>query len=47
MEYVEVASGFLPELPGARAKAFRQIEEFFNLNLYDFDVRVGPTKEVK
>ena len=34
-------------VPGARAKLFRQIEEFFNLNLYDYKVEIGPTKEVK
>lgn len=34
-------------LPGSHAKKFRQMSEFFNLNLYDFGVKVGPTKELK
>jgi hypothetical protein len=46
-EYIEVGSGFAQNVPGAKAKLFRQIEEFFNLNLYDYKVKVGPTKEVK
>jgi dipeptidyl aminopeptidase/acylaminoacyl peptidase len=46
-EYVEVGSGFAENVPGAKAALFRQIEEFFNLNLYDYKVKVGPTKEVK
>jgi dipeptidyl aminopeptidase/acylaminoacyl peptidase len=46
-EYFEVGAGFAQNLPGDRAKMFRRIEEFFNLNLYDFNVKVGPTKEVK
>lgn len=46
-EYVEVGSGFAENIPGARAKLLRQIEEFFNLNLYDYKVEVGPTKVIK
>ena len=46
-EYVEVGSGFGENIPGAKAKLFRQMEEFFNLNLYDYNVKIGPTKEVK
>lgn len=46
-EYVEVGSGFGESIPSARAKLFREIEEFFNLNLYDYNVKVGPTKVVK
>ncbi len=46
-EYVEVGSGYAENIPGARAKLFRQIEEFFNFNLYDYKVKVGPTTEVK
>ena len=46
-EYVEVDSGFAQRLPAARAKVFRRIEEFFNLTLYDYKVKVGPTKELK
>jgi dipeptidyl aminopeptidase/acylaminoacyl peptidase len=46
-DYMEVESGFEQGLPAARAKVFRRIEEFFNLNLYDYNVKVGPTKEIK
>jgi len=46
-EYVEVESGFGENVPGAKARLFRRIEEFFNLNLYDYKVKIGPTREVK
>jgi hypothetical protein len=47
VDYLEVGSGFAQNLPGERARVFRRMEEFFNLNLYDYDVKVGETKEVK
>ena len=34
-------------LAGERVKTFRRVEEFLNLNLYDFGVKIGPAKEVK
>ncbi len=46
-EYVELGSGYAENIPAAKARLFRQIEEFFNLNLYDYKVKVGPTREVK
>jgi len=46
-DYVELGSGYAENIPAARARLFRQIEEFFNLNLYDYKVKIGPTKEVK
>ncbi len=46
-EYVELGSGYAENIPAARARLLRQIEEFFNLNLYDYKVKVGPTREVK
>jgi pimeloyl-ACP methyl ester carboxylesterase len=47
-EYVELRSNdFALGLPTARAKVFRQIEEFFNLNLYDYKVKVGEVEEKK
>eukprot|EP01036_Dinobryon_divergens_P032662 gene32662-42302_t len=44
-EYLQTTTpeGFY--LAGERVKTFRRIEEFLNLNLYDFGVKVGPTKE--
>jgi len=47
VEYVTVGSGYAQNVPAAKAKVLRQIEEFFNLNLYDFKVEIGPTTEVK
>jgi dipeptidyl aminopeptidase/acylaminoacyl peptidase len=46
-EYFEVSAGFASDLPGARARVFRQVQEFFNLTLYDYNVKVGESKEVK
>ncbi len=46
-DYVQAENSADQDLPGARAKTFRRIEEFFNLNLYDFGVKVGPSKEIK
>lgn len=45
-EYLEVKRDFALGLPAARTKAYRQIEEFFNLHLYDYNVKLGPTKEI-
>ena len=41
----EISGG--SDLPSERTKMFRRIGEFFNLNLYDYRVKVGPTKEIK
>jgi dipeptidyl aminopeptidase/acylaminoacyl peptidase len=46
VEFAEIGKDFERGLPAARAKAFRQIEEFFNLNLYNYKVDVGQSKEV-
>lgn len=46
-EYVELGSGYAENIPAVKARLFRQIEEFFNLHLYDYQVKIGPTKEVK
>jgi hypothetical protein len=46
-EFFETESTFARNLPGAQAKLFRRMEEFFNLNLYDYGVRVGPATEKK
>ena len=46
-DYLELDPGFAPGLPKARAAAYRKLEEFFNLRLYDYGVKVGPVKEVK
>ena len=46
-EFFEAESTFARNLPGTQAKLFRRMEEFFNLNLYDYGVRVGPATEKK
>ena len=38
---------FVQGLPVARARVYRELEEFFNLNLYNYNVKIGPTREVK
>ncbi len=44
---VEYEADFVQGNAVARAKVYRQMEEFLNLNLYNFDVKIGPTKELK
>jgi diaminopimelate decarboxylase len=46
-DYLEVEPGFALGLPQARAAAYRKIEEFINLRLYDYRVKIGPSTEVK
>lgn len=46
-EFYETGAGFDENLPAAQAKMFREMEGFFNLNLYDFNVKIGPSREVK
>ncbi len=46
-DYLEVKPDYAAELPQARARVYDHLEEFFNLNLYDYHVKVGPTKEIK
>ena len=47
VDYIEVNADFAANLPDARAAVYDRLEEFFNLNLYDYKVRIGPTKEIK
>lgn len=46
-EFLQPDNPFAADLPGERAKTFRRIGEFFNLNLYDYGVKVGPAKVIK
>lgn len=46
-DYLALDPGFFLARPKARASTYRKIEEFFNLRLYDYDVKIGPAKEVK
>ena len=47
VDYVEVTADYRAGLPAARRAVYDRLEEFLNLNLYDFKVKVGETKEVK
>ncbi len=44
---VDYDADFTLGLPAARARVYRQLEEFFNLNLYNYNVKIGPTRVVK
>jgi len=46
-EVVEYYDDFADGLPVARAQLYRRLEEFFNLNLYDPRVKIGPIRVVK
>ncbi len=46
-EMHDVGDDYFHELPGARTRAYRALEEFLNLNLYHYDVKIGPTRVVK
>jgi dipeptidyl aminopeptidase/acylaminoacyl peptidase len=43
----EIHDDYVAGSPGARTRLYRKLEEFFNLNLYDYNVKIGPTREVK
>ena len=44
---VEFNTDFVQGLPAARARLYRELEEFFNLHLYNYDVTIGPTRVVR
>jgi alpha-beta hydrolase superfamily lysophospholipase len=45
--YAELIPGFATAQPAARATAYRKIEEFLNQQLYGYEVKIGPAKEVQ
>ena len=45
-EYLALESESSAERPESRAALYRKIEEFLNLHLQDYAVKIGPTKEV-
>lgn len=47
VEYFQTPAGYAAGVPEGRAKAYRQLEGFFNENLYNYKVNVGETIEVK
>ena len=46
-EHFELEPGFASAAPAARAAVYRRIEEFFNLRLYQYGVKIGPATEVE
>jgi hypothetical protein len=44
---VEINDDFTLGLPAARTRVYRELEEFFNLNLYSYNVKIGPTRVVR
>jgi acetyl esterase/lipase len=46
-DHLELDPGFAAAVPTSRAAVYRKIEEFFNLHIQDFAVKIGPTKEVQ
>jgi dipeptidyl aminopeptidase/acylaminoacyl peptidase len=44
---VDINQDFLVGSPAARTRVYRALEEFFNLNLYNYDVKIGPTRVVR
>ena len=46
-DHLELDPGFAAAQPTERAAVYRKIEEFFNLHLHDYGVKIGPTKEVE
>ena len=44
---VDYHEDFTARQPAARARVYRQLEEFLHLNLYQYNVKVGPTRVVK
>ena len=46
-ETIDVNEDYFLGLPKARARVYKTLDEFLNLNLYQFDVKVGPTEVVR
>jgi acetyl esterase/lipase len=46
-DYLETTGAFNRGLPGARTEVYAKMEDFFNDNLYDFNVKVGVPKVQK
>jgi pimeloyl-ACP methyl ester carboxylesterase len=46
-ETIDVNEDYFLGLPKARARVYKALDEFLNLNLYQFDVKVGPTEVVR
>jgi hypothetical protein len=46
-DHLELDAGFAAALPASRATVYRRIEEFFNLHLQSYAVKIGPAREVE
>lgn len=46
-ETMDVNEDYFLGLPKARTRVYKALDEFLNLNLYQFDVKVGPTEVVR
>lgn len=46
-DHLELDAGFAAARPESRATVYRRIEEFFNLHLHGYAVKIGPAKEVE
>ncbi|MES1166599.1 MAG: alpha/beta fold hydrolase, partial [Pseudomonadota bacterium] len=46
-DYLETTGEFTRRLPAASTQVFAKMEDFFNLNVYDFNVKIGETKVQK
>lgn len=46
-EFADLSRDYVQGLPGARAGVFDRIEEFLNVNIYDFDVKLRDIQVVK
>lgn len=46
-ETVEVREDYRNGMPKARTQVYKQLEEFLNLNLYNYDVKLGTPRETK
>jgi hypothetical protein len=47
IDYVELDPGFAAARPNSRASVYRKIEDFLNLHLDGYAVKIGPAKEVE
>ncbi len=43
-ETIEVRQDFFNEMPKARGRVYRELHDFLNLNLYNYEVKLGPAK---
>ena len=47
VDFGDLSTDYVNGLPAARAAVFDRIEEFLNLNVYDFNVKLDELKVIK